>query len=99
MQNDLRQRRKRPIKIPVTIAIGLICDDVIVPAAVSQTTSNSSFGAIKRLGTQKISILEFSDAKALIAQAGSHTFRKGAGSLNFKTWSEQVKFLPVFNGC
>jgi len=57
----------------VTIAIGVICGSgneyahSIVLASDSQTT----YGELKSLDTKKISIVEFADAKILVAQAGT----------------------------
>jgi len=52
---------------PVTLIVGIICKDAIVLAADSQTTK----GASKQLGTNKINIVEFANGKAAIAEAGS----------------------------
>jgi 20S proteasome alpha/beta subunit len=51
----------------VTIIVGIICEDSIILASDSQTTTGTS----KRTDTNKISIVEFMDSKALVAQAGS----------------------------
>lgn len=66
----LKRFRRRPIKKPVTILVGLIVGDIIVLASDSQTTYSSSFGATKRLNADKITELSFMNAKALVAQAG-----------------------------
>jgi 20S proteasome alpha/beta subunit len=70
--------RSQKRKTPVTIIIGIICDNVIVMASDSQTTYNSSTGAIQRLDTPKISTLEFSNGEALVAQSGDVTLSSRA---------------------
>ena len=54
-------------KAPVTIIVGIICKDAIVIASDSQTTS----GARKATDSDKVSVLQLQDAKALVAQSGS----------------------------
>jgi 20S proteasome alpha/beta subunit len=54
-------------KKPVTIAIGILAKKTIWMAADSQTTRDD----LKIIDARKISILHLSDAKALIAEAGS----------------------------
>jgi hypothetical protein len=51
----------------VTLILGIVCKDAIVLAADSQTTK----GAAKQLGTNKISIVEFQNGKAAVAESGS----------------------------
>lgn len=51
----------------MTLIVGIICKDAIVLAADSQTTK----GTAKQLGTNKISIVEFENGKALVAESGS----------------------------
>ena len=51
----------------MTLIVGIICKDAIVLAADSQTTK----GAAKQLGTNKISIVEFANGKAAVAESGS----------------------------
>jgi hypothetical protein len=51
----------------VTLIVGIICKDGIVLAADSQTTK----GAAKQLGANKISVVEFENGKALVAESGS----------------------------
>jgi 20S proteasome alpha/beta subunit len=55
-------------KIPVTIIVGLICDDSIIVASDSQTTYG---GSSKRIDTDKMHQIEFANAHGvLVAQAG-----------------------------
>jgi 20S proteasome alpha/beta subunit len=51
----------------VTLIIGIICKDGIVLAADSQTTK----GAARQLGTNKIRVVEFGNGKAIVAESGS----------------------------
>jgi 20S proteasome alpha/beta subunit len=51
----------------VTIIAGIIAKDAIVLASDSQTT----FGTTKRLDVQKISVIEFANAAALVAESGA----------------------------
>jgi 20S proteasome alpha/beta subunit len=51
----------------VTLIVGIICKDGIVLAADSQTTR----GASKQSGTDKINVIEFANGKALMAESGS----------------------------
>ena len=60
-------------KTPVTIIIGIICESAIVLASDSQTTYSNSLGANRRMDTPKISILEFEDGEAFVAESGDAT--------------------------
>lgn len=51
----------------MTIIVGIICDGEIVLASDSQTT----FGTSKRSDVEKISIVEFENATALVAESGT----------------------------
>ncbi|MGD0743519.1 MAG: hypothetical protein ABSA45_00035 [Verrucomicrobiota bacterium] len=54
----------------MTIIVGIICENAIVLASDSQTTS----GTTKRTDTEKISSVEFANLTALVAQAGYAPF-------------------------
>lgn len=56
-----------PKSKPVTLIVGIVCKDAIVLAADSQTTK----GMAKIPGAQKISVVEFDGARALVAESGS----------------------------
>jgi 20S proteasome alpha/beta subunit len=60
-------RKLKPKKKPVSLIVGIICKDGIVLAADSQTTK----GVAKQLGTNKISVAEFGNGHALMAESGS----------------------------
>jgi 20S proteasome alpha/beta subunit len=51
----------------VTLILGIVCKDSIVLAADSQTTK----GVAKQLGTNKISVVDFANGKAAVAESGS----------------------------
>jgi len=51
----------------VTIIVGLICADGIILASDSQTT----YGTTKRPDVEKISVVEFTNTTALVAESGS----------------------------
>ena len=51
----------------MTIIVGIISDDEIILASDSQTT----FGTAKRADVEKISVVEFSNATALVAESGA----------------------------
>jgi len=55
----------------VTLIVGIICKDGIVLAADSQTTKGSYEGAAKVVGTEKISVVEFANGSALVAESGA----------------------------
>jgi 20S proteasome alpha/beta subunit len=59
--------RKQKRKTPVTIIVGIISDGEIVLASDSQTT----YGTAKRSDVEKISVIEFSNAVALVAESGA----------------------------
>jgi 20S proteasome alpha/beta subunit len=61
-------------KKPVTLIVGLICKDAIVLAADSQTTK----GTAKQLGANKISVVEFENGKAAVAESGSASLSNAA---------------------
>jgi 20S proteasome alpha/beta subunit len=54
----------------VTIIVGIICDDAIVLASDSQTTT----GTVKRCDTDKIGVVAFANVNVLVAQSGYETF-------------------------
>jgi len=60
------RKKRRPGK-PVTLIVGIICKDAIVLAADSQTTK----GNARQLGANKISVADFKNGKAIIAESGS----------------------------
>lgn len=67
-EHRARLRRRLP-KTPVTIIVGLICEDAIVLASDSRTTNTD--GTI-RDDAEKLTIITFADGKqALVAQAGN----------------------------
>jgi 20S proteasome alpha/beta subunit len=59
--------RKKKRKNPVTIIVGIISETEIVLASDSQTT----YGTAKRSDVEKISVVEFSNATALVAESGA----------------------------
>jgi 20S proteasome alpha/beta subunit len=63
--NPFPKLKKR--KIPVTIIVGIITKDEIVLASDSQTT----FGTSKLTDVEKISMVEFSNTTALVAESGA----------------------------
>jgi 20S proteasome alpha/beta subunit len=67
--------KRKPIKgKPVTLIVGIICKDGIILSADSQTTK----GDAKLLGTNKISVVEFENEKALVAESGSQSLSTAA---------------------
>jgi 20S proteasome alpha/beta subunit len=61
-------------KSAVTLILGIICKDAIVLAADSQTTK----GTAKQLGANKISIVEFENGRAAVAESGSASLSNAA---------------------
>src|SRR6266567_6612872 len=59
-------RRTKSRRKPVTIIVGIICENGIVVASDSQTTHGNS-----RLHCNKVSCLEFIGGKAIVAQSGA----------------------------
>jgi 20S proteasome alpha/beta subunit len=84
--NRLGWPKPKRKKTPVTLIIGIICKDAIVLAADSQTTK----GISKQPGTNKISVVKFSNGKALVAESGSASLSNRAIQI-FQTKAEGVK--------
>lgn len=80
----------------MTIITGLICKDRIVLASDSQTTYRTS----KQCDAKKITVLELSDARALIAQSGSElaqrAMRQLKDELRFQNCDCTVEWLQDF---
>src|SRR5687768_1553163 len=61
------QPQRRRVKTPVTIIVGIKCEDGVVIASDCQST----YGNTKRTDVQKIHNVNFKNAECLIACAGS----------------------------
>jgi hypothetical protein len=80
-------RRKPKKGKRVTLILGIICRDAIVLAADSQTTK----GSAKQLGANKISVAEFGNGKAAVAESGSASCYQMQQYTFFRTWPEEGK--------
>src|SRR5437899_2658336 len=85
--NALAINRWRLKKKPVTLIVGIICKDGIVIGSDSQTT----YGTSKQCDTRKVSVVEFQNAKALVAESGSAEI----GSRAIEILKELAKDQPL----